>query len=79
MNRLLGVFFEHGIAVDEQVVDVVKLLLEAIEHPDLCDKSLPRPTLSLRRTGLLVNGWRDVQIASDAHRGLKKNCWSSCL
>ena len=29
---------------------------------------LPRPTLSLRRTGLLVNGRRDVQIASEIAR-----------
>ena len=29
---------------------------------------VPRPTLSLRRTGLLVNGRRDVQIASEIAR-----------
>ena len=68
VNRLVGVLFEHGVTADEQVVDAAILLLEAIEHPDLSGTSLPRPTLSLRRTGLLVNGRRDVQIASEIAR-----------
>ena len=69
-NRLVEVLFEHGAMADERVADAARLLLEAVERRVLGDTPapVPRPTLSLRRTGLLVNGRRDVQIASEIAR-----------
>ena len=69
-NRLVEVLFEHGAMADDRVADTARLLLEAVEHRVLGDTPAPvlRPTLSLRRTGLLVNGRRDVQIASEIAR-----------
>ena len=69
-NRLVGALFEHGAIADDRVAEAARLLLEAAEGRGLVDAPapLPRPTLSLRRTGLLVNGRRDVQIASEIAR-----------
>ena len=69
-NRLVEVLFEHGAMADDRVADAARLLLEAVERRVLGDTPapVPRPTLSLRRTGLLVNGRRDVQIASEIAR-----------
>ena len=69
-NRLVEVLFEHGALADDRVAEAARLLLEAAERRGLGGTSapLPRPTLSLRRTGLLVSGRRDVQIASEIAR-----------
>ena len=69
-NRLVEVLFEYGAMADDRVADAARLLLEAVERRVLGDtpSPVPRPTLSLRRTGLLVNGRRDVQIASEIAR-----------
>ena len=69
-NRLVKVLAEHGAMVDDRVADAAYLLLEAVERRALggTPSASPRPTLSLRRTGLLVNGRRDVQIASEITR-----------
>ncbi len=69
-NRLVEVLVEHGAMADDQVADTAQLLLEAVERRVLGETPAPsyRPTLSLRRTGLLVNGRRDVQIASEIAR-----------
>ena len=69
-NRLVEALFEHGAIADDRVAEAARLLLEAAEGRGLVDAPapLPRPTLSLRRTGLLVNGRRDVQIASEIAR-----------
>ena len=69
-NRLVEVLFEHGAMADDRVADAARLLLEAVERRVLGSTPAPitRPTLSLRRTGLLVNGRRDVQIASEIAR-----------
>ena len=69
-NRVVEVLLEHGAVADDRVADAARLLLEAVEHRVLGDTRLavPRPTLSLRRTGLLVNGRRDVQIGSEIAR-----------
>ncbi len=69
-NRLVEVLFEHGAMADDRVADTARLLLEAVERGVLgvTPSPVPRPTLSLRRTGLLVNGRRDVQIASEIAR-----------
>ena len=69
-NRLVGVLVEHGAMADDRVADAARLLLEAGEQraPGGAQPAIPRPTLSLRRTGLLVNGRRDVQIASEIAR-----------
>ncbi len=66
-NRLVEVLVEHGAMADDRVADAARLLLEAVERGALggTQSAIPRPTLSLRRTGLLVNGRRDVQIASE--------------
>ncbi len=70
VNRIVEVLFEHGAMADDRVADAARLLLEAVEKRALDDtfSSIPRPVLSLRRTGLLVNGRRDVQIASEITR-----------
>ena len=70
VNRIVEVLFEHGAMADDQVEDAARLLLEAVEKHAFGDtqSSIPRPVLSLRRTGLLVNGRRDVQIASEITR-----------
>ncbi|MDD9993736.1 MAG: phospholipase D-like domain-containing protein [Rhodospirillales bacterium] len=70
VNRLVEVPFEHGALTDDRVATAARLLLEAVERPSLggTPSPAPRPTLSLRRTGLLVNGRRDVQIASEITR-----------
>ena len=65
VNRLVEILTEHGASVDECIAEAAKLLLEVPERPGLRKAPYPRPTLSLRRTGLLVNGRRDVQIASE--------------
>ncbi len=65
VNRLVATLVEHGASVDECIAEAAELLLEVIERPGLGRAPFPRPTLSLRRTGLLVNGRRDVQIASE--------------
>ena len=69
-NRLVEALFEHGALADDRVAEAARLLIEAADRRGLGDSSppLPRPTLSLRRTGLLVNGRRDVQIASEIAR-----------
>ena len=69
-NRLVKVLEEHGAMADDRVADTASLLLEAVEHRVLggTQSTVPRPTLSFRRTGLLVNGRRDVQIASEIAR-----------
>ena len=69
-NRLVEVLVEHGAMADDRVADAARLLLEAVERRALggTQSAVPRPTLSLRRTGLLVNGRRDVQIASEIAR-----------
>ena len=71
-NRLVEVLIEHkhGTLPEERVTNAAQLLLEIVKHSGLSDTQLqtPRPTLSLRRTGLLVNGRRDVQIASEIAR-----------
>lgn len=69
-NRLVEVLLEHGAIAGDRVGEAAQLLFEAAEPHGLADRPspLPRPTLSLRRTGLLVNGRRDVQIASEIAR-----------
>ncbi len=69
-NRLVEVLFEHGAMADDRVADAARLLLEAVERRVLggTPSPVPRPTLSLRRTGLLVNGRLDAQIASEIAR-----------
>ena len=69
-NRLVEVLVEHGAMVDDRVADAARLLMEAVERRTLggTRSVVPRPTLSLLRTGLLVNGRRDVQIASEIAR-----------
>ena len=69
-NRLVEVLVEHGVMADDRVADTARLLLEVVERRVLGDQPapVPRPTRSLRRTGLLVNGRRDVQIASEIAR-----------
>ena len=67
---MVEVLFEHGAMADDRVATAARLLFEAVERPRLGGTPSPatRPTLSLRRTGLLVNGRRDVQIASEITR-----------
>ncbi len=69
-NRLVEVLVEFGALADDRVADAARLLLEAVERRALggTRSAVPRPTLSLRQTGLLVNGRRDVQIASEIAR-----------
>ena len=69
-NRLVQVLLEDDTVPDDQIADTARLLLEAVEHSVLGiePEPTPRPILSLRRTGLLVNGRRDVQIASEIAR-----------
>ena len=69
-NRLVEALIEHGALADDRVAEAARLLIEAADRRGLGDSPsrLPRPTLSFRRTGLLVNGRRDVQIASEIAR-----------
>jgi len=69
-NRLVEALIEHGAMADDRVAAAARLLIEAADRRGLGDSPprLPRPTLSFRRTGLLVNGRRDVQIASEIAR-----------
>ena len=72
-NRLVEALFEHGAMADDRVAETARLLLEAVERRVLggTPSPAPRPTLSLRQTGLLVNGRRDVQIASEIAREIQ--------
>ena len=69
-NRMVEALLEHGAMADDRIAEAARLLLEAADGRGLGDSPsrLPRPTLSFRRTGLLVNGRRDVQIASEIAR-----------
>ena len=69
-NRMVEALVEHGALADDRIAEAARLLLEAAERRGLggAPAPTPRPTLSLRRTGLLVNGRRDVQIASEIAR-----------
>ena len=69
-NRMVEALLEHGAMADDRVAEAARLLIEAADRRGLGDSPsrLPRPTLSFRRTGLLVNGRRDVQIASEIAR-----------
>jgi len=69
-NRLVEVLVEFGALADDRVADAARLLLEAVERRALggTRSAVPRPTRALRQTGLLVNGRRDVQIASEIAR-----------
>ena len=72
-NRLVEVLVEPaspGLPPGERVGEAARLLLEAVETPRPAGPPAPtpRPTLSLRRTGLLVNARRDVQIAGEIVR-----------
>lgn len=68
-NQLVEVLlkYKYGTLPEDRVADSAQLLLEITRHSGLSDTppKTPRPALSLRRTGLLVNGRRDVQIASE--------------
>ncbi len=66
-NRLVEVLLDHGAMPGDRVEEVASLLLEAVERrvPGGAPVPVRRPTLSLRRTGLLVNGRRDAQVASE--------------
>ncbi len=71
VNRIVEMLFEHGVTTDDhRITDTARILTEVIKSYTLKDKHTPtpRPILSLRRTGLLVNGRRDVQIASEIAR-----------
>ena len=70
VNQLVEALPEHSATAGDRVARAARLLLEAAERDGLGETPppLPRPTLSLRRTGLLVNGRRDVQIASEIAR-----------
>ena len=68
VNRLVSILAEHGAPQDEQVSVDSQLLLSAIDHVALASDSLPRPTLPLRQTSLLVNSRRDAQISSEINR-----------
>ena len=65
VNNLVDTLSDHGITKDDRVAEAAQLLIEAIDRPGLKSTPLPRPTLSLRRTGLLVNSRRDVQMARE--------------
>ena len=70
-NRLVEVLVEHGALADDRVADAARLLHGSCRTPSIgrcAIGSSSRPILSLRRTGLLVNGRRDVQIASEIAR-----------
>ena len=69
-NRMVEALLEHGAMADDRIAEAARLLIEAADRRGLGDSHsrLPRPTLSFRRTGLLVNGRRDVQIASEIAR-----------
>ena len=69
-NRMVEALLEHGAMADDRVAEAARLLIEAADRRGLGDSPsrLPRPTLSFRRTGLLVNGRRDVSIASEIAR-----------
>lgn len=66
VNQLVDALIQNGAIAGDRIADAAQLLLEAGKRRALSDPSpLPRPSLSLRRTGLLVNGRRDLQIASE--------------
>ena len=71
VNQLVDALVQSGAIAADRIADAAQLLLEAGKRSALGDTPSPltRPTLSLRRTGLLVNGRRDVQIASESVEG----------
>ena len=70
VNRMLDMLGEHGVSDDEHIVGAVELLLEVVRRQGLqgLQFATPRPIQSLRHTGLLVNGRRDVQISGEIAR-----------
>ncbi len=69
VNQLVDVLQDYGIDAEERVATAAQLLLGAVELPRLGDTVLmKRPSLSVSRTGLLVNASRDAQIASEVAR-----------
>ena len=68
-NQLVDVLQDYGIDAEERVATAAQLLLGAVELPRIGDAVLmKRPSLSVSRTGLLVNASRDAQIASEVAR-----------
>ena len=68
VNHLIDTLIGYGAESSDQVADTARLLLEAIDRKGLVSSSSLRPTRSLRQSGLLVNGRRDVQISSEINR-----------
>ncbi|MDE0241912.1 MAG: DUF3427 domain-containing protein [bacterium] len=69
-NRLLGMLGNYGVPEDEQVAGTAELLLSVFRSQGLEDQPVAaeRPIRSLRDTGLLVNGRRDVQVSGEIVR-----------
>ncbi len=69
-NRLLEMLRGGGAAGEGRISDAEGLLLEVVRPGPLSGEPsrTPRPIRSLRQTGLLVNGGRDTQIASEVSR-----------
>ncbi len=69
-NRVLGMLGDYGVPDDEHVAGTAELLLAVVRNQGLEDRppATERPIRSLRDTGLLVNGRRDVQISSEIVR-----------
>ena len=66
VNQLIDVLLEYRTTREgERISETIELLLEAIEPANSWVGPLPRPTLSMRRTGLLVNGRGDVRISGE--------------
>ncbi len=68
-NRMLGMLGDYGVSCDDHVAGTVELLLAVARHQGLEGRlATERPVRSLRDTGLLVNGRRDVQISGEIVR-----------
>ncbi len=70
VNRVLDMLGDHGVPDDAHVTGAADLLLAVVRRQGLEDSptAAERPIRSLRDTGLLVNGRRDVQVSGEIVR-----------
>ncbi len=70
LDTMAGAVPESGAVADDRVATPGEILLAVRGDPGLGTGELPRPSLSLRQSDLLVNGPRDLRLGHELRREL---------